>query len=269
MKRADTWMPLFVGDYMRDTGDLTTIEHGAYMLLIMQAWTRDGILPVDDERLRAMTRMDHKEWKRSRDTIMGLFIKTEGGYRHKRIERELSNAKSNNEQRRSAGVASAAARALQRKVNEPSTSVAIPLERNGRPTPSPSPEESKPRERAAFANLSNVKTEPETKRQVCNGWYVDVTTERILEAARIDGVKRPVRTDAMIEWLNDDFEPDDIIAVVRKCAARQGYVPPDSLRWFDKPVRQGCAAKPIKRCAAAPTPPASLQSAPGSFNEVD
>ena len=43
------WMPLYVADYLANTGRLSAAEHGAYLLLIMQYWT--GRLPDDDTQL--------------------------------------------------------------------------------------------------------------------------------------------------------------------------------------------------------------------------
>lgn len=119
--KSDAWMPLYIGDYLRDTGHLTTVEHGAYMLLIMQAWTREGLLPDDDERLRVLCRMTPKQWRLSRSAIMEMFQKVDGGYRHKRVDAELKKANKNREQRQAAGTASAQARANANATTPPNT----------------------------------------------------------------------------------------------------------------------------------------------------
>jgi uncharacterized protein YdaU (DUF1376 family) len=86
MKRL--WMPLYVADYLADTAHLSTIEHGAYILLIMHYWTK-GSLPSDDDTVRRITRLDKRQWVAHRDILASMFLT---GWRHKRIDNELAKA---------------------------------------------------------------------------------------------------------------------------------------------------------------------------------
>src|SRR5688500_2390012 len=71
--KPDAWMPLYIGDYKKDTGRLTTELHGAYLLLIMEYWST-GPLADDDDELAAITVSSPKEWKRMRPKIARFFI---------------------------------------------------------------------------------------------------------------------------------------------------------------------------------------------------
>lgn len=87
MKRP--WMPLYVADYLADTGHLSTTEHGAYMLLIMHYWQNDG-LPADDAKLARIARMPLRDWSKIGATLADFF---DDGWKHKRIEEEFARAK--------------------------------------------------------------------------------------------------------------------------------------------------------------------------------
>jgi uncharacterized protein YdaU (DUF1376 family) len=121
--RPDTWMPLYVADYLADTTRLTTVQHGAYLLLIMAYWRAGEALPDDDEDLAAMTRLALKDWQKIRPKIAGFFTVAAGRWTHNRIEREIERATINREQKSAAGKASATARASQRNSNGRSTGV--------------------------------------------------------------------------------------------------------------------------------------------------
>jgi hypothetical protein len=53
-------MPLYVGDYLADTGRLTTEQPGAYLLLILDYW-RNGALP-DDSILATICGLSATAW---------------------------------------------------------------------------------------------------------------------------------------------------------------------------------------------------------------
>jgi uncharacterized protein YdaU (DUF1376 family) len=90
--RPDSFMPIYWGDYLADTGHLTAAEHGAYMLLIGRYWTSGAPLPDDDAQLRRTSRMTMAEWKRARPTLAAFFELRDGRWRHKRVDSELARA---------------------------------------------------------------------------------------------------------------------------------------------------------------------------------
>lgn len=100
---ARPFMPLYVADYLADTSHLRTIEHGAYLLLICHYW-RTGGLPTDDAALARIARMTGAEWRKVRPAIATLF---QDGWKHKRIEFELSEAARISAAGRTGGLASA------------------------------------------------------------------------------------------------------------------------------------------------------------------
>ena len=86
-------MPFYIGDYLRDTRRLSTLEHGAYLLLIMEYWQQGG-LPDDDSRLARIAGISLSEWKPVRAALAPYFMT---GWRHKRVEDELEKSKEKHE----------------------------------------------------------------------------------------------------------------------------------------------------------------------------
>lgn len=107
---AIPFMPLYVAEYLADAAHLSTLEHGAYMLLIMNYWQRAEPLPDSDRKLARLARLSDEQWLSIRDDIADFFTIADGLWKHGRIEHELDKARGKLEQARNAGKASAKSR---------------------------------------------------------------------------------------------------------------------------------------------------------------
>ena len=97
------WMPLYIGDYLRDTRHLTTEQHGAYLLLIMHYWTHGG-LPTDKKQIYSICALErHNAARKWRSICLAIAPFFDEHWRHKRIDAELEKHRVTNEKRAMAG----------------------------------------------------------------------------------------------------------------------------------------------------------------------
>lgn len=106
------YMPFFVGDYRADTGHLTTIEHGAYLLLLFHYWTKGDSLPDDPEQLRTIAGVSRTIWRKMSPKICEFFEKKDGRLFHGRVEAELEKARDKSLKAQDAGRKGAAGRSV-------------------------------------------------------------------------------------------------------------------------------------------------------------
>lgn len=93
------WMPLYVGDYLADTGHLSTVQHGAYLLLILHYWAK-GELPDDDLQLANIVHLSPDEWHEHKPVLQAFFF---DGWKHRRLEAELRRTADMIARRKAAG----------------------------------------------------------------------------------------------------------------------------------------------------------------------
>lgn len=182
---SPTWMPFYVGDYARATLNLTTQEHGAYLLLILHYWDNGGI-PDDDEELAVITRLTMPEWQKARQRLSRLFLE---GWKHKRIDEELAKAAEKYAKRAAAGKAggNASAAAKQKASKRPSNAGPDDTSNGGSNAPAksnqPQPPKEERKEDLGKSGLEEVAISP--RDPVLNGslpeWRAHYTPEVIAE----------------------------------------------------------------------------------------
>lgn len=125
---------LWTDKYLADTRHLTTLEHGAYLLLIMEAWRRPHCdLPDDDLILARMAGLSAEEWAATKPVIMAFWTldKRSKKWRQKKLtsERDYVTKKRKSQQDK-------AAKRWQKTENPDAT--AHPRQSRGNaPTPTP------------------------------------------------------------------------------------------------------------------------------------
>jgi uncharacterized protein YdaU (DUF1376 family) len=135
------YMPLYVGDYLKDTRDLTAEQHGAYLLLLMDMWNRNGSLPNNPKVLARITGISPKRWPSVWASIGSMFIHDGEFLSHKRVDLELQKADQISQKRKLAGSAGGRAKALKTQEADVAIAKQMPSKRPSRSEPQPDKKE--------------------------------------------------------------------------------------------------------------------------------
>lgn len=99
---ANPYMPLFVGDYLKDTGELSNEEHGIYLKLLMFMWSQGGFLRNDPRVLCRLTGVSYRRWAPIWANLERYFYVEGDTLRHTKVEKTLRKAREISEKRKAA-----------------------------------------------------------------------------------------------------------------------------------------------------------------------
>lgn len=206
MSRA--WMPMYWADYVADTRHLSRDEHGGYMLLIAHYW-HTGSLPDDDDRLARITLCQSQcEWQRLKLVLQPFF---DDGWRHKRIDAELSKSAEAYKKRQLASEKGHAAR-YGKAANAMPKAVPLACQSQSQSQILSSNEDNKPREATPLAILSECLTEQTAKdliahRQAKRTKLTPRAARELVKAFRDYGDPEAAAAEMMLRgWTG--FKPD-------------------------------------------------------------
>jgi uncharacterized protein YdaU (DUF1376 family) len=111
-KAANSFLPLYGGDYLRDTMGNSPAHDGIYFRLLIHYWHSQAPLPDDVEKVRRIARVSGEKEERFCDDILRDFFRhCPGiGWRNKRMDAEIDKAKRLKRKRKKAGKAGATSR---------------------------------------------------------------------------------------------------------------------------------------------------------------
>jgi uncharacterized protein YdaU (DUF1376 family) len=117
-----------VGDYLRDTRNLDTTEHGAYLLLLMTAWSQGGEISAERKEQYRLAAAATPHHRKAVDRVIERYWKNspigKGRLMNPRLQRELARAQDDHEAQSEAGKRSAAMRRERRSADNPPTASA-------------------------------------------------------------------------------------------------------------------------------------------------
>lgn len=245
---SEPYLPLYVGDYLKDTGYLTLEQHGAYFMLLMRMWSSGGSLPDDEGKLSRVVGVTVKKFKAMWPDLSEFFQHADGRITHKRITLELEKAEALREKRAAAGAKGGAAKTLKTHEEGQANAKAGPKQ---------------------FISGQEVKDTSQAQHPLAGRGKPDLNLieNQLREASgqQTDPTPSLFVLSAPIGWLQSGHDWQlDVLPTVRSVAARMNRKP-KVWDYYTEPIREASA----KRRGMSLAPPvASAATKPDIFKDL-
>lgn len=138
MKAFDEF-PISISAYIADTQHLSTLQHGAYLLILMTMRRAGGWIPDDDRKLANIVKLTVAKWKQIAPDIRSLLISKEGKLSQKRILSDIEKQRDLSLKNASNGKSGGLAKALKYKDSDLANATSSPEERQSDRLPESDP----------------------------------------------------------------------------------------------------------------------------------
>lgn len=206
---ATPFMPLWVADFVADTLDLDAKELGAYMLMLMSMWGRDGYLPSDEKKLQRVARCG-RDWPRVWASIRHYFEVDGDRITQGRLLKEMQKVAAKREVKAQSGALGGRAKALKNKEQA--------LANATETLKQPEPYQEKEKKRVAKATLEN----PREVAEILEAWASPEAVASFLEYRRKSKAKGLTLTAAkrvaksLAEIFAAGFDPGDALGMAEE-----------------------------------------------------
>lgn len=260
---SQPWFPFYVGDYLRDTGRLTTEAHGAYLLLILDYWA-NGAPPDDDETLSSIARLSLPAWLAMRQRLAPFFEIEGGTWKHGRIEKELRIAAEKHQKRVDAGRDGGKAKA---KAKQCSSNATAMLEHCSSKTvakpyqPQPQSQSQKvdggvERARASEPSSPTPAVRSPPGRSLISADAFTIAKQVLAAMGRDEADPLCVGAPLTVQgWINAGWNGECILVGVKRGMQSRNGEAPSTLKYFEKAIARAHAE------LTAPVPKAELREA--------
>jgi len=249
-KGSNVYFKLFMGDYLADTRHLTTLEHGAFLLMLMHYYRTQKPLPDNDNMLQRITGLTGKLWKQKKSILAQFFTIKNGFWYQKRADEEIAkavetyqtkieNRKSKNSLNDISGIPQTQFKDATKNLQPTDKSG---FDENARSTPV-AQSTSTSVSTTSINTTTSITPSPTSYVKDADVKKVDFDYEKFKKVGEkvlsLCGNSPNLHFARVRTWLEADCDPElDIYPAIEMAMNKKHGIPPNSLSYFDNPVMQ-------------------------------